>query len=137
MPPPNPRGKRRRLGARSSTKTPVCLSGRHLPKLAYLNSEATVRGSQGSRGPSHRNPGRKRPILEDCKGQSVNAHITVLVLLPSRLRWVLSGNRSVILVIVAAENLLHLEGLGPLPEAEIKQFCDLETIGIAAHQDEL
>jgi hypothetical protein len=53
-----------------------------------------------------------------------------VVLLPSRLRWILSGNRSGILVNVAAVNYLHLEEPGSLPEAEIKQIWDLETIAL-------
>ena len=60
-----------------------------------------------------------------------------LVLLPSRLRWVLRGNRSVISANVTAINFLHLERPGPLPETEIKRFWDLKTIGNAAHQEEL
>ena len=60
-----------------------------------------------------------------------------LVLIPSRLRWVLCGNRSGISVNVAVVNLLQLEGPCPIPETEIKRFWDLETIGIAAHQEEL
>ena len=32
-------------------------------------------------------------------------------------------------------NFLHLENPGPLPETEVKQFWNLETIGITAHQD--
>jgi hypothetical protein len=51
-----------------------------------------------------------------------------LVLLPSKLGWVLSGNRSGISVNVAAVNFLHLEGPGPLPETEIKRFWELETV---------
>jgi hypothetical protein len=35
---------------------------------------------------------------------------------------------------VTAVNFLHLKNPGPLPEAEIKRFWDLETIGITAHQ---
>ena len=58
-----------------------------------------------------------------------------IVLLPSKLGWILSGNRSGISVNVAAVNLLNLERPGPLPETEIKRFWDLETIGIKAHQD--
>jgi len=58
-----------------------------------------------------------------------------IVLLPSSLGWILSGNRSGISLNVAAVNLLNLERPGPLPEREIKRFWDLETIGIKAHQD--
>ena len=58
-----------------------------------------------------------------------------IVLLPSRLEWILSGNRSGVSVNAAAVNLLHSEVPGPLPEEEIKRFWDLETIGITAHQD--
>jgi len=58
-----------------------------------------------------------------------------IVLLPSRLRWILNGNRSGVSVNAAAVNLLHSELSGPLPEEEIKRFWDLETIGITAHQD--
>ena len=58
-----------------------------------------------------------------------------IVLLPSSLGRILSGNRSDISVNVAAFNLLNLERAGPLPETEIKRFWDLETIGIKAHQD--
>jgi len=57
------------------------------------------------------------------------------VLLPSNLGWILSGNRSRITANVAAVNFLHLEYPGPLPETEIKQFWNLETIGITAHQE--
>jgi len=58
-----------------------------------------------------------------------------VVLLPSNLGWILSGSRSSITANVAAVNFLHLENPGPLPETEIKQFWNLETIGITAHQD--
>jgi hypothetical protein len=58
-----------------------------------------------------------------------------VVLLPSNLGWILSGNRSGICANVAAVNFLHLQRPGPLPETEIKRFWDLETIGITSHQD--
>ena len=58
-----------------------------------------------------------------------------VVLLPSNLGWILSGNRSGISASMTAVNFLHLENPGPLPETEIKRFWDLETIGITAHQD--
>jgi hypothetical protein len=45
-----------------------------------------------------------------------------IVLLPSMLVWIISGNRSGISVNVAAVNLLNLEGPGPLPETEIKRL---------------
>jgi hypothetical protein len=48
-----------------------------------------------------------------------------IVLLPSRLGWILSVNRSGISVNVAAFNLLKIERPGPLPETEIKRFWDL------------
>ena len=51
-----------------------------------------------------------------------------VVLLPSNLGFGISAN-------VAAVNFLHLENPGALPETEIKQFWNLETIGITAHQD--
>ena len=60
-----------------------------------------------------------------------------LVLLPSKLGWILSGNRSGVSTNVAAVNLLPLESPVPLPETEIKRFWDLETIGITPHQDKL
>jgi hypothetical protein len=58
-----------------------------------------------------------------------------VVLLPSKLGWILSGNPSGISANVTAVNFLHLENPGPLPEIEIKQLWDLEPIGITAHQD--
>ena len=58
-----------------------------------------------------------------------------VVLLPSNLGWILSGNWSGISANVAAVNFLYLRSPGPLPETEIKRFCDLETIGITSHQD--
>jgi hypothetical protein len=61
---------------------------------------------------------------------------TPVALLPSRLGWVLSSNRTGISVKVAAVNLLHIQGLGPLPETEIKRFWDLDNIGIKARQEE-
>jgi hypothetical protein len=60
-----------------------------------------------------------------------------VVLLYSRLGWVLSGNGSGISINVIAVNFLHLQGPGPLPETEITRFWDLVTIGIKAHQVEL
>jgi len=45
-----------------------------------------------------------------------------LVLLPPKLGWILSGNRSGVSTNVAAVNLLPLENPGPLSETEIKQF---------------
>ena len=58
-----------------------------------------------------------------------------VVLLPSNLGWIVSGNRSSISANVAAVSFLQLEIPGPLPETEIKRFWDLETIGIKVHQD--
>jgi len=58
-----------------------------------------------------------------------------VVLLPSYMGWILIGGRSGISANVAAVNVLHLENPGPLPETEIKQLWNLETIGITAHQD--
>ena len=58
-----------------------------------------------------------------------------VVLLPSNLGWILSGNRSGISANVAAVNFLHLENPSPLLETEVKRFWDLETIGITARQD--
>jgi len=53
-----------------------------------------------------------------------------VLLQPSNLGWILSGNRSGI-----SANFLHQENPGPLQETAIKWFWDLETIGITAHQD--
>jgi hypothetical protein len=58
-----------------------------------------------------------------------------VVLLPSNLGWILSGNWSGISANVAAVKLFRLENPGPLPETEIKRFWDLEAIGITIHQD--
>jgi hypothetical protein len=58
-----------------------------------------------------------------------------VVLLPSHLGWILSGDRSGISANAAAVNFLQLEPPGPLPETEIKRFWDLEALGITAHQD--
>ena len=49
-----------------------------------------------------------------------------VVLLPSNLGWILSGNRSGISANVAAVNFLHLQSPGPLPETEIKRFWDIK-----------
>ena len=57
-----------------------------------------------------------------------------LVLLPSKLGWILSGNRSGVSANVAAANSLHLDGPAPVSETEIKKFWDIENIGITAHQ---
>jgi len=58
-----------------------------------------------------------------------------IVLLPLKLGWILSGNRSGISASWAAINLLHAGNPGLLPEPEIKRFWELETIGITPHQD--
>jgi hypothetical protein len=51
-----------------------------------------------------------------------------VVLLPSKLLWILSGNRSGISVIVASVNLFHIDGPCPISETEIKRFWDLELL---------
>ena len=58
-----------------------------------------------------------------------------VVLLPSNMGWILSGNPSGISANVAAVSFLHLQSPGPLPETEKKRFWDLETIGITSYQD--
>ena len=58
-----------------------------------------------------------------------------VLLLPSNLEWILSGNLSGISANVAPVNFLHLENPGPLPEREIRGFWDLETIGITANRE--
>jgi hypothetical protein len=58
-----------------------------------------------------------------------------IVLLHSRFGCILSGNRSVISVNVAAVNLLNSERPGPLPGTEIKRGWEVETIGVKANQD--
>jgi len=49
-----------------------------------------------------------------------------VVLLPSNLGWILSGNRSGISANVAAVTFLHPENPRPLPETDIKRFWDLD-----------
>ena len=79
----------------------------HIPKLQFadpresedLPIEILVRGNH------------YRKTVKDSPPWHISPS---LVLLPSRLGWVLSGNRSGISVNVATVNLLHLEGPSPL-----------------------
>jgi hypothetical protein len=71
-------------------------------------------------------------IVKDSQPLRISPSV---VLLPSNLGWILSGNRYGISASVTAVNFLHLENPGPLPETEIKSFWDLETTGITTHQD--
>jgi len=57
-----------------------------------------------------------------------------IVLLPSNLGWILSGNRSGISANWAAVNLIQAGNAGLLPDPEIKRLWELETIGITPHQ---
>jgi len=71
-------------------------------------------------------------LVEDSPPLRISPSV---VLLPSNLGWFLSGNRSGISANGAAVNFLHLKNPGPLPQTEKKQFWNLETIGITAHED--
>jgi hypothetical protein len=57
------------------------------------------------------------------------------VLLPSHLGWIMSGRRAGISTNVIAVHFLQAENQGLWPDAEVKRFWELETIGITAHQD--
>jgi hypothetical protein len=56
-------------------------------------SQVTVRGPLGARGPSHRNPRQRLPLLEDVNNSPPRRISPSVVLLPSKLGWVLSGNQ--------------------------------------------
>jgi hypothetical protein len=58
-----------------------------------------------------------------------------VVLLPSNLGWILSGNLPGISTSLTAVNFLRLEEPGQRPERDIKMYLDPEAIGIIAQQD--
>jgi hypothetical protein len=60
-----------------------------------------------------------RKIVKDSPPLRIS---TSVMILPSELGLITSGNPSGILVILAAVRFLHLEKPGPLPETDIKRF---------------
>jgi hypothetical protein len=57
------------------------------------------------------------------------------VLLPSSFGWIMSERRTGISTNVISVQFLQAENQTLWPDAEVKRFSELETIGIAAHQD--